>query len=71
MLILRDPADVKAVPSGLMRSLLTTRFAELSLEEPYDPAINGFFIVVEVGDAITEIERISGCQLLVLRPTEY
>jgi hypothetical protein len=64
MLILSDPADVKALPFGLMRTLLTTRFAELSLEEPYDPAINGIFIVVEVGDAISEIERVSGCRLL-------
>jgi hypothetical protein len=63
MRILRDPLDVNALPFGLVRSLLTARFAELSQDEPYDPAVNGFFMVVEAGDAISDIDRVTGCPL--------
>lgn len=64
MRILRDPLDVSTLPSGLVRSLLTERIAELSQDEPYDPAINGFFIVAEASDDVAALEQASGCRLL-------
>lgn len=64
MRVLTDPAALATWPTGLVRSLLEERFAELSLDEPYDPAINGSFIVVEPGDGVDAIEQQSGCRLL-------
>ena len=64
MRILNDPSALAALPPGVVRMLLHKRFAELSEDEPYDPAVNGFFIVVEAGDGIDAVEQQSGCRLL-------
>ena len=64
MRILRDPSELAALSTGLVRSLLHKRFAELSEDKPYDPTVNGFFIVVEAGDGIAAVEQQSGCRLL-------
>ena len=64
MRILNDPSALAALPAGVVRTLLHKRFAELSEDEPYDPAVNGFFIVVEAGDSIAAVEQESGCRLL-------
>ena len=64
MRILNDPSALAALPAGVVRTLLHKRFAELSEDEPYDPAVNGFFIVVEAGDSIAAVELESGCRLL-------
>jgi len=63
MRILRDPAEVDELPSGLVRSLLHQRMAELSIDEPFDPAIHGYFVIVETCDAIGDIEQATGCRL--------
>lgn len=63
MRILHDPAEVDDLPSGLVRSLLHQRMVKLSIDEPFDPAIHGFFVIVETGDGIADIERASGCRL--------
>ena len=64
MRILNDPSALAALPVGVVRTLLRKRLAELSEDEPYDPTVNGFFIVVEAGDGIAAIEQASGCRLL-------
>jgi len=64
MRILNDPSTLAALPAGVVRTLLHKRFAELSEDEPYDPAVNGFFIVVEAGDGVAAVEQESGCRLL-------
>jgi hypothetical protein len=64
MRILNDPSALAALPAGVVRTLLHKRFAELSEDEPYEPAVNGFFIVVEAGDGIDAVEQQSGCRLL-------
>lgn len=61
MLILRDPAAVSGVPDPAVAKLLALRFDQLSEDEPYDPDINGFFIVVEPGDTVAALEEASGC----------
>lgn len=63
MRILRDPAEVDSLPSGLIRTLLQQRIAELSIDEPFDPAIHGYFVIVETGDVMADIERTSRCRL--------
>ena len=67
MQILRSLAALDGIPAGLVRSLLAQRFAELSQDEPYDPALHGFFVVVEAGDSLDDIERACGCKLLSKR----
>jgi len=73
MRIMRDPTDVDALPAGRVRSLLLQRIAELSIDEPFDPAVHGFFVIVESGDGIDDIEQASGCSLLSNRfsPARY
>lgn len=61
MQILRDRSDLNALPDGLVRSLLAQRFVELAQDEPCDPDLPGFFVVVEANDAIAEIEQACGC----------
>lgn len=67
MQILRSLAALDGIPAGLVRSLLAQRFADLSQDEPYDPALHGFFVVVEAGDSLDDIERACGCKLLSKR----
>lgn len=61
MLILRNPAAVREVSDPAIAALLALRFDQLSSDEPYDPDIHGFFIVVEPGDTVSALEAISGC----------
>lgn len=61
MLILRDPATVSGVSAPAIANLLALRFDQLSADEPHDPDVNGFFIVVEPGDTVSALEEASGC----------
>ena len=60
MQILRDPSDLNGLPEGLVRSLLAQRFVELAQDEPCDPDLPGFFVVVETNDDVAEIEQACG-----------
>lgn len=57
MLILRDPAHVERVQDPRLRALITQRFAEVSVDEPYDPDVIGDFVVAEPGDTLDGIEE--------------
>ena len=61
MLILRDPAALSGVSDPAIAQLLALRFEQLSEDEPYDPDINGFFILVEPRDTVSALEAASGC----------
>lgn len=61
MLILRDPAAVSRVSDPATAKLLALRFDQLSEDAPYDPDINGFFIVVDPRDTVSALEEASGC----------
>jgi len=58
MRILREPAEIAAIPYPGIRDLVRQRMAELS---PYDPALMGEFILVEPGDTPASLEASSGC----------
>ena len=60
MLILRDPAHVDRVQESRLRVLIAQRFAEVSVDEPYDPDILGDFVVTEPGDTLDGIEQVTG-----------
>ncbi len=60
MLALRDPAELQAVQDPEVRALLARRFVEIAGGEDYDPAIYGYFLLLEAGDGIEEVERVAG-----------
>jgi hypothetical protein len=63
MLVLNDPALADQVADEHIRALVRQRFAELSVDAPYDPNAIGYFVLVEPGDDIAQVERDSDCPL--------
>jgi hypothetical protein len=61
MLILRDSAAVSGVADPAIAKLLALRFEQISQDEPYDPDVHGFFILVEPSDTVSALEAASGC----------
>jgi len=64
MRVLRDPAAVAAILDPELRELLDERFRDLAQDEPYDPDLYGYFVVVEPGDRVAALEEATGCPLL-------
>ena len=60
MLILRDPAHVEQVQAPRLRALIAQRFAEVSVDAPYDPDVIGDFVVAEPDDTLDDIEQVTG-----------
>jgi len=58
------PPVLPQVGNPAIRALLDRRFRELSAEEPYDPEVIGYFVLVEPGDSMAAIEAETGCWLL-------
>lgn len=63
MIVIRDPDQLRAFPAGWIRTLVERHLADLSEDGPYDPAVHGFFVVVEPGDTADEVEQVAGCAL--------
>lgn len=57
MMILNDPHLICQIPDAAMRALIGQRFAELDDGEPYDPSTHGYFVLVEPGDLVRDIEK--------------
>ena len=64
MLVLRDPALARRIAVPEIRRLVEQWFLDVCTEEPYEPDIHGFVIVVEPGDSVRDLEEESGCPLL-------
>ncbi len=64
MLILRDPAAAVRVPDAEVRVLVEQRFAMLSADEPYDPDVLGYFIVLEDCDGLGDLDAQLGFSIL-------
>lgn len=64
MLVLRDPALISSITDPDLALLIEQRFEDICNGEDFDPDIHGFFVVVEAGDSIPEIEAESGCPIL-------
>ena len=64
MLVLRDPTLVRRIDVPEMRRLVEQWFLDVCTEEPYEPDIHGFVIIVEPGDCIRDLEEESGCPIL-------
>lgn len=59
MLLLRKPLDVLQVEDAYISALLTQRFQEITMDG-YDYEELGFFVLVEPGDTVTDIEQTTG-----------
>lgn len=71
MLTLLDPTAATAIAHPDLRDLVTRRFDEITDGEPFDPEIQGVFIVVEPGDTVTDLENVSGCSILTNPMSSY
>lgn len=64
MQIIRDPAGLAAFDDDFLRQLIARRIDERCDGEPYDPDVNGGFIVMAPGDEVEVIEAALGTPLL-------
>ena len=73
MQILRDPAATTTIADPELRALLDERFADLCQDEPYDPELLGYFVVVEPGDGVEALEAATGCPIVhdLFRETRF
>ena len=64
MLVLRDPEVARRIVAPEIRQLVEQRFLDICAEDPYEPDVHGYMIVVEAGDSVRDVEEESGCPLL-------
>ena len=67
MLVLRDPILSVGISNKEIRSLVDRRFEMLSTDAPYDPELHGFFVVLEEGDNLSELDRCLGFSIFTNR----
>ena len=67
MLIIRNPSDLPRIANPAIRQLVALRFQQLAPSAaPATPGMSpdGYFVVVEAGDAVSEIELAVGFPVL-------
>lgn len=64
MLIIRDPAGLAGLDDEVLHQLILRRIDERCDGLPYDPDVNGFFIVMAPGDGVEVVEAALGTLLL-------
>lgn len=64
MLILRDPNSTSNISDPYIRALVQQRFDEVFADEPYDAEQHGYFIVVEPGDTVEQLDQECGLPIL-------
>lgn len=57
MRVLRDPDLASKIEDDALRALVAQRFVEITQDEPYDPDVYGYFIVLEPGDSVAALEE--------------
>mgnify|MGYP000991680370 CR=1 FL=1 len=63
MLVLRDPEATRRIAAPEIRQLVEQWFRDVCADEPYEPDLHGYMIVVEPGDSVQDLEEESGCSL--------
>lgn len=63
MKVIRDPLQLREITDSLLKELLERHFANLAEIGPYNPDLFGFFVLVEDGDSLEDVETVSGCSL--------
>ena len=69
MQIIRDPAETALITDPVLRRLIEATMAALSEDYPYDPEVLGYFLIVEPGDTIAELDAQIGFSILANRWT--
>ena len=69
MQIIRDPAETALITDPVLRHLIETTITALSEDYPYDPGELGYFLIVEPGDTIAELDAQIGFSILANRWT--
>jgi hypothetical protein len=64
MRVLRDPDLASMIEDEALRALVAQRFLEIAQDEPYDPDVYGYFIVLEPGDSVAALEKEVGWPIL-------
>ena len=64
MLVLRSPEHAFRVADPLIRRLVELRFSQITEGEPYECDRHGYMVVVEPGDTLEDLERVTGFALL-------
>lgn len=64
MLVVRDLSGLPGVPDIEVRSLIEQRIVMLSEDEPYDAAVHGYFVMVEVDDRLEVLDAQLGFPIL-------
>jgi hypothetical protein len=64
MQTIRDLAGLAALADAFLRQLITRRIDERCDGQPYDPDVNGFFVVMAPGDGVAVVEAALGAPLL-------
>lgn len=65
MVILRDPSDLPCIIHPAIRQLAALRFGQLnSPDDPDAPDADGYFIVVEPGDTVEQLEQVVGLPIM-------
>ena len=69
MQIIRDPAETAMITDPVLRHLIEATITALSEDYPYDPEVLGYFLIVEPGDTIAELDAQIGFSILANRWT--
>jgi hypothetical protein len=64
VLVLRSPEDAARITDATIRQLVETRFRQLSQGGTFDSERCGFMALIERGDVIDELERVTGVDVL-------
>ena len=69
MQLIHTAADVAKLTDPALRHLIETTIAALSEDEPFDAAVLGYFLIIEPGDTMAELDAQMGFSILTNRCT--
>ena len=69
MQLIHTAADVAKLADPALRNLIEATIAALSEDEPFDAAVLGYFLIVEPGDIMAELDAQIGFSILANRWT--
>jgi hypothetical protein len=64
MQVIKDELALDTIDDPLLHELIESRIADMTQGEDFDPDLHGFFVVMEAGDSVAEIEAVFGTSLL-------
>jgi hypothetical protein len=67
MLVIRDPEQANSIADPQLRALVQKTIANLSEDYPYDPDELGYFVIVQPGDSLGDINEQIGFDILANR----